>query len=76
MDVETRQLDNGIWIEVKTQKKIAIAVDTGDSERIYLPDVEGSDSTYYTENMSGLTETDKGYGVLHQNSVEDIKVLG
>jgi len=51
-------------------------VDTENSERIYLPDVEGDDSTYYTENMSGLVKTSKGYGVLHQSSIEDITVLG
>lgn len=76
MDVETRETENGTWIEVKTDQKVAVAVDTEEGERIYLPDVEGNDSTYYTENTSGLTETSEGYGVLHQNSIEDITVLG
>lgn len=76
MDVETRKTEKGTWIEVKTDQKVAVAVDTEEGERIYLPDVEGDDSTYYTENMSGLTETSEGYGVLHQNSIEDITVLG
>jgi hypothetical protein len=76
MDVETRETENGTWIQVKTDQKVAVAVDTEEGERIYLPDVEGNDSTYYTENMSGLTETSEGYGVLHQNSIEDITVLG
>lgn len=76
MDVETRETEKGTWIEVKTDQKVAVAVDTEEGERIYLPDVEGDDSTYYTENMSGLIETSEGYGVLHQNSIEDITVLG
>jgi|AntDeeMetageno51_2_1112566.scaffolds.fasta_scaffold02077_3 hypothetical protein len=76
MDVETTQTESGTWIEVKTDTKVAIAVDTQNGERIYLPDVEGNDSTYYTENMSGLTKTSEGYGVLHQDSVENITVLG
>lgn len=76
MDVETRETEDGTWIEVKTDQKIAIAVDSENGERIYLPDIEGDDSTYYTENMSGLAKTSEGYGVLHQNSIEDITVLG
>lgn len=76
MDVETRETENGTWIEVKTDRKVAVAVDTESGERIYLPDVEGDDSTYYTENMSGLVKTSAGYGVLHQSSIEDITVLG
>jgi hypothetical protein len=74
--IETCQRESGVWIEVQTDHKIAIAVDTRNGERIYLPDVEGDDSTYYTENMSGLVKTSEGYGVLHQDSIEDIKVLG
>ncbi len=76
MDIETREKENGIWIEVKTDHKVAVAVDTENGERIYLPDVEGDESTYYTENMSGLVKTPEGYGVLHQSSIEDITVLG
>lgn len=76
MDVETREAENGIWIEVKTDRKVAVAVDTEEGERIYLPDVEANDATYYTENMSGLAETAEGYKVLHQGVIEDVKVLG
>lgn len=74
--VETSQRENGTWIEVETDHKIAVAIDTEDGERIYLPDVEGDDSTYYSENMSGLVKTSEGYGVLHQDSIEDITILG
>lgn len=76
MDVETREVENGTWIEIKTDRKVAVSIDTENGERIYLPDVETDDSTYYTENMSGLVKTDEGYGVLHQESIEDITVLG
>lgn len=76
MDVETRETESGTWIEVKTDQKVAVAVNTENGERIYLPDVEGDDSTYYAENMSGLVKTSEGYGVLHQSSIEDITVLG
>ena len=76
MNVETRQTEKGTWIEVKTDQKVAVAVDTENGERIYLPDVEGDDSTYYTENMSGLVKTSEGYGILHQESIEGINVLG
>jgi len=76
VDIETRETDKGTWIEVKTDQKVAVAVDTENSERIYLPDIEGDDSTYYTENMSGLVKTSEGYGVLHQDSIENITVLG
>ena len=76
MEIETSQKEKGTWIEVRTDRKIAVAVDTKNGERIYLPEVEGDDSSYYTENMSGLTKTSDGYGVLHQDSIENITVLG
>jgi hypothetical protein len=76
MDVETREVENGTWIEVRTDQKVAVAVDTEEGERIYLPDVEADDSTYYTETMSGLAEISEGYKVLHQGVIEDITVLG
>lgn len=76
MEVETSEKETGTWIEVKADRKVAVAIDTGRGERIYLPDVDGDDSTYYSENTSGLLETSEGYGVLHQGVIEDITVLG
>lgn len=75
MEVETREVENGVEIEVKTDEKVAVVV-KGDEERIYLPGREGSDSTYYAESTSGLIETEEGYKAVHNGKVDDIEVLG
>ncbi|MFB6208069.1 MAG: hypothetical protein ABEJ69_01845 [Candidatus Nanohaloarchaea archaeon] len=75
MDVETRERENGVEILVRTEKKVALVVDTGDGERIYLPEPGSSDDTYYAESTSSLVKNSEGYRVLHQGPVEDILVL-
>jgi hypothetical protein len=76
MDVETREVENGTRISVKAEEEVAVVVYSNGQERIYLPDGSGSDSTYYAENTSGLTRTEKGYSVLHKGEVDDLTVLG
>jgi hypothetical protein len=76
MDVETREVENGTRISVEAEEEVAVVVYSNDQERIYLPDGSGSDSTYYVENTSGLTRTEKGYSVLHKGEIDDLTVLG
>jgi len=75
MDIETRETERGVEIYVETGQKIALVVETGKEERIYLPESSGSDSTYYAENTSGLVETENGYKVLHAGNLENISVI-
>jgi len=76
MEVETYEAENGVRISVEADREVAVVVYSNGEERIYLPDGSGSDSTYYVENNSGLAETEKGYSVLHEGSVDDLTVLG
>ncbi len=75
MEIETREIDGGVEITVRTDKKVAVVVKTGDGERIYLPDVDGDDSTYYAEDTSGLVRTEDGYFARHRGEVEDIEIV-
>lgn len=76
VEAETRTVDKGTEITVRTDKKVAVVVKTAEEERIYLPNGSGSDTTYYVEKMESLTSTDEGYAVIHDGDVEDVKVLG
>lgn len=76
MNVETSSTDGGTEIRVETERKIAVAVDTPEGERIYLPGAEGSDSSYYVEEPESLRKTKNGYAVVHPGEVEDVEVIG
>lgn len=76
MDIETRQVDGGTEIRVRTDDEVALAVKTPGGERIYLPEAEGSDSSYYVEEPESLRETGYGYAVVHPGRVEDVEVIG
>ncbi len=77
MNIQTRPVEEGTEISVKTDNEIAVVVNDGE-ERIYLPEARGSDSTYYVEEVESLLETENGYKVVHKGSVQnsDIEVLG
>ncbi len=75
MNVETRETERGTEIRVGTSQKVAVAVKTGEGERIYLPEADGSDSSYYVEEPESLRKTDEGYVVLHLGAVEDVEVI-
>jgi hypothetical protein len=76
MEVQTRQVEGGTEIRVRTDRKISVAVKTPGGERIYLPEAEGSDSSYYIEEPESLRETSEGYAVVHPGEVEDVEVIG
>ncbi len=76
MRVETREVEAGTEIRVETSRKVAVAVKTPEGERIYLPETEGSDSSYYVEEPESLRKTGEGYAVVHPGPVEDIEVIG
>ncbi|MFB6291888.1 MAG: hypothetical protein ABEI58_00675 [Candidatus Nanohaloarchaea archaeon] len=75
MEVETSQFEGGVEINIRTDEKVAVVVRTGSGERIYLPGVDGDDSTYYAEDTSGLVETEDGYFARHRGEVKDIEVV-
>ncbi|MFB6147870.1 MAG: hypothetical protein ABEJ66_03215 [Candidatus Nanohaloarchaea archaeon] len=75
MEVEIHEKEGGTEIRVHTDERVAVAVKTGEGERIYLPDAEGSDSSYYVEKPESLRETEYGYAVFHPGSVEDVEVI-
>ena len=72
---QTRETEEGTEIRVKTQEKVAIIVQ-GESERIFLPDVNQSEGSYYVEKPGQLQKTPEGYQVLHQGVVNSIEVIG
>lgn len=76
MYIETREVEHGTEIRVAADRKIAVAVKTPGGERIYLPETNGSDSSYYVEEPESLTETGDGYIVVHPGEVEDVEVIG
>ncbi|MBC5792759.1 MAG: hypothetical protein H8Z69_01845 [Nanohaloarchaea archaeon] len=77
MEIQTREVEEGTEINVRTNDEIAVVVNT-DEERIYLPEARGSDSTYYVEEVESLVETEDGYKVVHTEEVDrsSIEVLG
>ncbi|MFB6204141.1 MAG: hypothetical protein ABEJ75_00685 [Candidatus Nanohaloarchaea archaeon] len=75
MEVETREREDGVEILVRTENRVALVVDTGDGERIYLPEPGSSDNTYYAESTSSLVKHSEGYRVLHRGRIEDLTVL-
>lgn len=75
MEVKTEQLDEGTRISVETDQEIAVVVREKDGERIYLPEVSGDDSSYYTEEVESLVPTSEGYSVVHPGNVDNVTVL-
>lgn len=74
MDVETREVEEGTEISVRSDRKVAVVVQ-GEEERIYLPEPGSSDSTYYAGNPSGLSEDGELYTVLHEGEVDELEVF-
>lgn len=75
MDIETREVEKGVEIYVETDQRVALVVETGEEERIYLPEPPGSNSSYYVENTQGLAKTENGYQVLHTGNLDSISVI-
>lgn len=75
MKVQTRDTENGTEIHVRTDKKIAVSVQSGDSERIYLPEVDSDSSTYYADSTEGLIPTSEGYKVVHTGRIDSFEVI-
>lgn len=76
MEVETREIKEGTEIVVDTERKVAVAVQSSEGERIYLPEVEGDDSSYYVEEPETLAKTPEGWKVVHPGEIEDVEVIG
>ena len=75
MDVQTKETEKGLQIDVYTDKKVAVVVQ-GREERIYLPESSENNSSYYSEDYEGLRETSFGYRLRHAGNISDFKVLG
>ena len=75
--VETRitEKENGYLIEVHTSREVAIAVQSNNGERIYLPGEGGSDSTYYSEDPTFLAEKENAYAVLHSERPQSVEII-
>lgn len=74
MEVETREVENGTEIQVRSDTDVAIVVE-GENERIYLPDAGSSDSTYYMEDPGALQREEEKYSVVHSGAIDEIKVF-
>lgn len=75
METKITEKENGYLIQVNTDQEIALAIQSEQGERIYLPGEGGSDSTYYSENPTFLAKTENGYTVLHSEKPEEVEVL-
>jgi hypothetical protein len=75
VEVETSQEEGGTRITVHTDQKVAIIVESGQGERIYLPPAESDQDGYYVENPSSLKRSEDGYTVLHMGEIINLKVL-
>lgn len=75
METKITEKDKGYLIQVNTEEDIALAVYSQEGERIYLPGEGGSDSTYYNEDPTFLTETEQGYAVLHNEKPENVEII-
>lgn len=75
--MEAKILEKGgsYLIKVDTDQEIAIAVRSSQGERIYLPGEGGSDTAYYNEDPTFLSETEGGYAVLHDERPQDVEVI-
>lgn len=73
MEVETREVENGVEITVKASEKVALSVCDGETEEIYLPEVSANDSTYYAEASS--REWENGFQVVHRGEVDEIELI-
>ncbi|MFQ3308336.1 MAG: hypothetical protein ACI977_000569 [Candidatus Nanohaloarchaea archaeon] len=76
METKITEKENGYLIQLETSREVALAVYSGNGERIYLPGQGGSDSTYYNEDPTFLSSTENGYAVLHNEEPDEIKILG
>lgn len=65
MELETREESGGTVIE--TEEDAAIVVKGSEGERIFLPDVSGSDSTYYVE--------EGGKEFFYSGEIEEIELI-
>lgn len=75
MEAKITEKEKGHLIRVDTDQEIALAVYSENGERIYLPGEGGSDSTYYNEDPTFLTETETGYAVLHDERPQNIEII-
>lgn len=75
METRITEKENGYLIEVKTPEEVAIAVQSNNGERIYLPGKGGSDSTYYNEDPTFLTQKENGYAVLHGERPHNVEII-
>ena len=76
MNIEKQETEDGVKITVENEEKIAIAVDTGDEEIIYLPWNAEPQDTYYSDGSPSLMETDNGYKLLHLGHIENFEIIG
>lgn len=75
MEAQILEKENGYLIQVDTDKEVALAVYSGEGERIYLPGEGGSDTAYYNEDPTFLSETETGYAVLHDERPTNVEVI-
>jgi len=75
VEVQISEKENGYLVQIETEKKIALAIQSDQGERIYLPGQGGSDSTYYNEDPNYLTETENGYAVIHSEKPQNLEVI-
>ncbi len=75
MEVETREEDGSTVIDITSDSEVAVVVKSGGKERIYLPGVEGDDSTYYVESGSAMMRTENGFRVIHPGPVHELDII-
>lgn len=76
MRLETTETENGIRIRVKGKDKAAVIIRENGEERILLPlKNKHSQTSYYYEDPSGLTETEEGYIGFYPGNPDQITLI-
>jgi hypothetical protein len=76
MEFKTENVENGTRIRIQGEDKAAVVIRDDGEERILLPVKHGySETTYYYEDPSGLSETENGYIGFYPGNPDHIKLL-
>ncbi|MFB6245816.1 MAG: hypothetical protein ABEJ03_05725 [Candidatus Nanohaloarchaea archaeon] len=74
MEVEKTVVEEGVRIEVRADREVAVSIRDGRREEIYLPNANGSDSTYYVEGSSHGSGDDV-FVFVHHGEVDDLELI-
>ena len=75
MDYKIREEDGEYLIELETEEKAAVIIQSESGERIYLPGEKNSNSTYYIDDTEYLESSDKGWIIKHSEEPTKVEAI-